>query len=138
MGTEAKTQSWLGPAATMTSALSSSDSTALLARCVPEMVTSVNLPLTVQADEQGVNNKCMCLLQDAADEGGAVGPKRAPPSREAPSRALLITGFIRPFTEKQAREKLSETGLPSYVLHCTWSCMFHFELLLKKAAALVA
>ena len=37
-------------------------------------------------------------------------PRRAPPSREAASRALLITGFVRPFTEPMARQMLSETG----------------------------
>ena len=38
-------------------------------------------------------------------------PRRAPPSREAASRALLITGFVRPFTEPMARQMLSETGV---------------------------
>ncbi|EIE24121.1 hypothetical protein COCSUDRAFT_65753 [Coccomyxa subellipsoidea C-169] len=48
--------------------------------------------------------------EEQADQGADVPPKRAPSSREAASCALLITGFIRPFTEKQAQQKLSETG----------------------------
>ena len=43
-------------------------------------------------------------LQDATT------PRLAPRSREAASRALLITGFVRPFTDRAAREMLSETG----------------------------
>lgn len=47
----------------------------------------------------------------AAEAGAAAAqPRRAPPTRDAASRALLITGFIRPFTERAAREKLGETG----------------------------
>ena len=46
------------------------------------------------------------IVQDAST------PRRAPPSREAASRALLITGFVRPFTEPMARQMLSETGKP--------------------------
>ncbi len=46
----------------------------------------------------------------AAERASDAPARRAPPSREATSRALLITGFIRPFTEKQARQMLSETG----------------------------
>ncbi|CAL8462331.1 g1864 [Coccomyxa elongata] len=46
----------------------------------------------------------------AADKASDAPARRAPPSREATSRALLITGFIRPFTEKQARQMLSDTG----------------------------
>lgn len=63
------------------------------------------------------------IRQEAAanEQAAAAAPKRAPPSRDAASRALLITGFIRPFTEKQAREKLSETGasFPQLCSNCS-------------------
>ena len=49
-------------------------------------------------------------VQEDTEQAADAPARRAPPSREAASRALLITGFIRPFTEKQARQKLSETG----------------------------
>ena len=55
----------------------------------------------------------MVIVQEAST------PRRAPPSREAASRAILITGFVRPFTEPMARQMLSETGISiiAHLLH---------------------
>ncbi|EFN59666.1 hypothetical protein CHLNCDRAFT_56500 [Chlorella variabilis] len=59
-----------------------------------------------------------------AEKGEALAPEEVPVAGEPATRALRIDGFVRPFTERQVRELLSETGqvlalwMPSIKTHC--------------------
>lgn len=61
---------------------------------------------------------------NTAEKGAAPAPEDVPAATEPATRALRIDGFVRPFTERQVRELLSETGqvlalwMPSIKTHC--------------------
>lgn len=48
------------------------------------------------------------MCGQGADAGEAV--RSVPPSRDAPTRALRIDGFVRPLTAKACKEMLAESG----------------------------
>ena len=77
----------------------------------------------------------MCCAVCCADKGAAPAPEDVPAAAEPATRALLIEGFVRPFTEFQVNLNICDGELDRAPEWLPWRAFHQLEASAKPAAS---